>query len=109
MPPAPQIAFAVAAVTAGAAVTAAIADKASKRTLVATAWFVAALATGLWIPCGSESTGGTAVAAGGATLAAIAAAAAVRLRKLVAQLRRVDSHVAAAEARLQAVRHPQGA
>src|SRR3954462_11595162 len=98
-----QIAFAVAAVTAGAAVTAAIADKASKRTLVATAWFVAALATGLWIVCGIERTGETAVAAGGATLAAIAAAAAVRLRKLVAQLRRVDSHVAAAESRLQSL------
>ena len=98
-----QIAFAVAAVAAGAAVAAAIADKASKRTLVATAWFVAALATGLWIVCGIERTTETAVAAGGATLAAIAAAAAVRLRKLVAQLRRVDSHVAAAESRLQSL------
>jgi hypothetical protein len=98
-----EIAFAAAAVLAGAALVAALLGRASERALVAIACVLAVVAVALWVAFAFHRSGGVAVSAVGGTLAAVAAAAATRVPRLVAHARGVDAQLSAAEARLQAL------
>lgn len=98
-----EIAFAVAAALASAALIAAILGRASQRTLTFVAWVLAAVAVALWVAFAFHRTGGVAVSAVGGTLAAIVAAVATRVPRLVARADGIDEQLAAAEARLQTV------
>jgi hypothetical protein len=98
-----EIAFAAAAVLAGAALVAAIVGRAAERALVAIAWVLAVVAVALWVAFAFDRSGAVAVCALGGTLAAVAGLVATRMPGLVAHARGVDEQLAAAEARLQAL------
>ena len=98
-----EIAFAVAAVLAAAALVAAVLGRAPERALVAAAWVLAIVAVALWVVFAFHRTDGIAVSAVGGTLAAIAGLVATRVPRLVAHARSTDEQIAAAEARLRAV------
>jgi hypothetical protein len=98
-----EIAFAAAALLAGATLLAAVADRVSRRLLIVVASLVALVAVALWVAFAFDRTAAVAVSATGGTLAALAALAAIRVPRLVAHARAVDAHVATAEQRLQAL------
>jgi hypothetical protein len=95
-----EIAFAVAAVVASTLLVAAVAERVTRRTLVALALLLAALSAAGWVAFGLHQRAAIAVAAGGIMVAALAALVATRIPDLTRRLRRIDERFSEGEARL---------
>jgi hypothetical protein len=96
-----EIAFAASAVVAAASLAATVAGRTSRGALVSLAALLGAVAIGLWVVYALRQHTPIAVSAAGTTLAAVTQLAALRLRRLIQHIRRVDTQLAAGEHRLR--------
>lgn len=98
-----ELVFAAAVVAVFASVAAAVADRISRRTLVAIGGAIAVAALGGWILFALDPSRELAVAAGGLTVCAGLEGATLALQRLLDRARRLDDQLQAAETRFDAV------
>ncbi|HSC51555.1 MAG TPA: hypothetical protein VLD16_14935 [Gaiellaceae bacterium] len=98
-----ELVFAAAVVAVFASVAAAVADRISRRTLVAIGGAITVAALGGWILFALDPSRELAVAAGGLTVCAGLEGATLALQRLLDRARRLDDQLQAAETRFDAV------
>ena len=98
-----ELVFAAAVVVVFASVAAAVADRISRRALLAIGGAIALAALAAWVLFALDPSRELAVAAGGLTVCAALEAATLGLQRLLERARRLDEELQEAEARFDAV------